>query len=100
MAGDHPLAERLRLDQRRTERAVLIDGGPALGVLTLDRVRVAAGSIDLGRLFIVELELNPASDRAEAQLGAMAAVLAATPGLAAEPRTKLEHALSRLDQRS
>src|SRR5688500_8045486 len=32
MAGDHPLAERLRLDQRRTERAVTMDGGPALGV--------------------------------------------------------------------
>jgi len=100
LAGDRPLAERLRLDQRRTERAVTLDGGLPLGVLTLDRVQLAAGSVDLGALFIVELELDPASDRGEAELPAMAAALAAMPGLVAEPRTKLEHALSRLEQRS
>jgi inorganic triphosphatase YgiF len=100
LAGGHPLAERLRLDQRRTERAVTLDGGQALGLLTLDRVRLAAGSVDLGRLFVVELELDPASDRAEGELGGMAAALALVPGLVPEPRTKLEHALRRLAERS
>jgi inorganic triphosphatase YgiF len=100
LAGSHPLAERLRLDQQRTERSVTLDGGPELGVLTLDRVHLAAGSLDLGRLFIVELELTPASDRAEGQLGELATALAAVPGLVAEPRTKLEHALHRLAERS
>lgn len=100
LAGGHPLAERLRLDQARTERSVTLDGLPALGVLTLDRVRLAAGSKDLGRLFIVELELAPEAEDAEAELGEMAAALAAMPGLFPEPRTKLEHALHRLDERS
>jgi inorganic triphosphatase YgiF len=100
LAGDHRLAERLRLDQRRTERAVTLDGGLPLGVLSLDRVRLASGSVDLGRLFIVELELDAASERAEEELGELAAALALVPGLAVEPRTKLEHALHRLDERS
>jgi inorganic triphosphatase YgiF len=100
LAGDRRLTERLRLDQRRTERSVTLDAGAPLGVLTLDRVRLVAGTADLGLLYIVELELDAASDRAEAQLGDVAAALAAWPGLVAEPRTKLEHALHRLDARS
>ncbi len=100
LSGGRRLAERLRLDQERIERSVTLDREPALGVLTLDRVHLAVGSIDLGRLFIVELELDPASERAEAQLDQLAAALADVPGLVAEPRTKLEHALSRLDERS
>jgi inorganic triphosphatase YgiF len=100
LTGGRRLDERLRLDQRRTERSVTLDGGSPLGVLTLDRVHLAAGAVDLGQLFIVELELDAASDRAEAQLGDVAAALSSWPGLVAEPRTKLEHALHRLEQRS
>jgi inorganic triphosphatase YgiF len=97
LTGGRRLAERLRLDQERTERSVTLDGGHALGTLTLDRVRIAAGSADLGRLFVVELELDPASGRAEDELEALAAANARVPGLVAEPRTKLEHALHRLN---
>jgi inorganic triphosphatase YgiF len=99
LAGGRRLAERLRLDQQRTERAVTLDGGPPLGTLTLDRVRLAVGSTDLGRLFVVELELDPASGDA-AELDDLASALASVPGLVAEPRTKLEHALHRLHART
>lgn len=99
LAGGRRLDELLRLDQERTERAVTLDGGPALATLTLDRVRLAAGSTDLGRLFVVELELDPASGGA-AELGVLASALASVPGLVAEPRTKLEHALHRLHART
>ena len=96
LAGGRPLAERLRFDQQRTERSVELAGGPALGTLTLDRVRLAAGATDLGRLYVVELELDPASGRGESELEALATSLAAVPGLAPEPLTKLEHAMQRL----
>jgi inorganic triphosphatase YgiF len=99
MAGGRPLAESLRLDQRRTERSVALEGRRPIGTLTLDRVRLAAGDVDLGELFVVELELDPASEDGEAELDAMAEALAAVPGLVAEPRTKLEHALHRLHGR-
>jgi inorganic triphosphatase YgiF len=98
LAAGGALAERLRVQQRRTERAVTLDGGP-IGTITLDRVRLAAGTIDLGELFVVELELDPASERGEAELRGLADALAAVPGLVAEPRTKLEHALHRLHGR-
>ena len=98
LAGGHALAEHLRVRQRRTERAVTDGAGP-IGTITLDRVRLAAGATDLGELFVVELELDPASEHAEAQLHGLAEALAAVPGLVAEPRTKLEHALHRLHGR-
>lgn len=97
LAAGGALAERLRVQQRRTERAVTLDGaGGPIGTITLDHVRLAAGAIDLGELFVVELELDPASERGEAELHGLADALAAVPGLVAEPRTKLEHALHRL----
>ena len=99
LAAGGALAERLRVQQRRTERAVTLDGGPPIGTITLDRVRLAAGATDLGELFVVELELDPASERGEAELHGLADALAAVPGLVAEPRTKLEHALQRLRDR-
>ncbi|MGH2418639.1 MAG: CYTH domain-containing protein [Candidatus Limnocylindria bacterium] len=99
LAGGRPLAESLRLRQRRTERSVTIDGGEPIGTLTLDRVSLAAGEIDLGQLFVVELELDPHSEHGEPELENLAEALAALPGLAAEPRTKLEHALDRLQRR-
>lgn len=96
LSGGRALVERLRLLQRRTERSVALDGGPPIGTLTLDRVRMGAGGIDLGELFVVELELDPTSERGEDELAGMADALEAVPGLVAEPRTKLERALQRL----
>ena len=100
LSGGRALVELLRVRQRRTERAVTLDGGPPIGTLTLDRVRMAAGDIDLGELFVVELELDPTSLNGEDELEAMADALAAVPGLVAEPRTKLECALQRLSGRA
>jgi inorganic triphosphatase YgiF len=88
------LAERLRLRQRRTERAVDVDGVP-VGTLSLDEVRVVAGGSDLGELFVVELELDPAATSAERELAGLATALGQLPGLVPEGRTKLEHALER-----
>jgi hypothetical protein len=48
--------------------------------------------VRLGELYLVELELRPDADP-ERDLPALARALAAEPGLAAEPRTKLEIAL-------
>jgi inorganic triphosphatase YgiF len=90
------LVERLRLYQARTERAVMLADGAAIGTLTLDRVRMTANGTDLGRLFVVELELAASSEAGEAELDGLAAELEVTDGLVAEPRSKLEHALERL----
>ena len=94
-AGE-PLAERLRLEQARTERAVTLADGSSVGTLTLDRVRMTSNGTDLGKLFVVELELDAYSVAGEAELDGLAAELEATAGLAAEPRSKLEHALERM----
>jgi inorganic triphosphatase YgiF len=94
-----PLVERLRLYQARTERAVALADGASIGTLTMDLVRIAAGGTDLGRLFMVELELDPSSSVGEAELEGLAAELEATDGLVAEPRSKLEHALEHLAAR-
>ncbi len=98
LSSGRPLAERLRLYQARTERTVAIDGDGPMGTLTLDRVRMHALDADLGELFIVELELSDASEAGERQLLGLAAALAEIDGLRAEPRSKLEHALARLDE--
>ena len=98
LAGGRVLTEHLRVRQARTERAVTLDGGEPIGTLTLDRVRLAAGDADLGELFVVELELDPASETGEAELSGLADALASMPGLVPEPRTKLEHALHRMQQ--
>lgn len=94
-----PLVERLRLHQARTERAVTLESGDAIGTLTMDLVRMAADGTDLGQLFMVELELDASSESGEAELDRLAAELAATDGLVAEPRSKLEHALAHLAAR-
>ena len=94
LAGGQPLRERIRLAQRRTERSVSLGDGTAIGTLTLDRVRVMAGEVDLGRLHVVELELAAEGD-GEAELENLAAELASIPGLEPDPITKFEHALAR-----
>ena len=93
------MIERLRLYQARTERAVTLADGASIGTLTMDRVRMTAAGADLGRLFMVELELDASSEAGEAELDGLAAELEATDGLLAEPRSKLEHALEQLAAR-
>jgi inorganic triphosphatase YgiF len=96
LRAGHPLGERLRLDQARTERAVRHADGSSIGTLTLDRVRMSDAGSDLGVLFMVELELDASSGPAGHELDELAAELAATDGLVPEPRSKLEHALERI----
>ncbi|MBW3613212.1 MAG: CYTH domain-containing protein [Chloroflexi bacterium] len=88
----HPLEERVRLVQRRTERTVLVDGDP-IGTLTLDVVRVEADGRQRGILHAVELELAAASQAHEALLDELDATLRTVNGLEPDDRTKLEHAL-------
>ncbi len=92
LAGGGKLRERMRLDPRRTERAVAV-GGDRLGTLTLDRVGVISAGAGVGELLIVELELATDDPSAAAVLERLAAALEDTPGLSPEPRTKLERAL-------
>jgi inorganic triphosphatase YgiF len=97
LSGGAPLHERFRLRQLRTERRVGLDER-SLGILSLDDVTVIGGGDgERGRLYMVELELADGEDpRAAAELEGLAAVLAGWPGLAPDPRTKLEHALELL----
>jgi len=95
LSGGAPLVERLRLEQRRTERPVHIDDR-RVATLSLDRVEIRRGDRSAGRLFVVELELADADALPPEELRRLAEALAARPGLAPDPRTKLEHALERL----
>ena len=97
LAEGAALHERFRLEQRRGERAVLLDG-TQVGLLSLDRVRVVLGDAEVGRLLAVELEVSPAALAAGLDPAALAAALAATPGLEPDPQTKFEHALALLPE--
>lgn len=92
LAGDAPLAERFVLRQQRVERAVT-HGTHRLGTLSLDTVDVEHEGAPVGRLHVVELELTAGTEE-EAVLDPLARRLEAVPGLAPEPRTKLERALA------
>ena len=93
LRGSAPLVERFTLRQRRMERRVRVENRE-LGTLTLDRAAVEHNGRAMGRLHVVELELHGASTPEDQRLlGELAAALAAVPGLVAEERTKLEHAL-------
>ncbi len=94
LTGGARLEERLHLNQRRTERPVVVDGH-RVATLSLDEVDVLdPGGESLGRLLVVELE--HASTAREDELVAGAAALLAEPGLAPDPLTKLEHATRRI----
>jgi inorganic triphosphatase YgiF len=96
ITGGLPLRERFHLEQRRTERPVVLEGA-RLGTLSLDAVGVRGpDGRGRGTLEIVELELATADPASEAQLAGLAGALGAIEGLTPEPRTKLEHALERL----
>lgn len=95
LSAGAPLVERLRLDQRRTERAVHI-GDRRVATLSLDRVEIRRGERHAGQLFVVEVELVDADALTASELQGLAEALGARPGLSPDPRTKLEHALERL----
>jgi inorganic triphosphatase YgiF len=95
LADGASLRERFRLEQRRGERPVSLDGAQ-IGLLSLDRVRVIHGGAEVGLLLAVELELSPAALAAGLDPGALEAALATVPGLVPDPKTKLEHALALL----
>ena len=92
MSGGEPLLERFRLEQERTERAVMVDAS-RVGLLSLDRARLLRGGFEIGRLAVVELELEPGAELDHLPL---ADALAAVPGLVADPLSKFEHALALL----
>jgi len=92
MAGDEPLLERLVMAQQRTERAVLLEATP-VGLLSLDRVRVIDDGREIGRMLMVELELDPAALAGGLDPRPLAAALSRESGLHADPLSKLEHAL-------
>ena len=91
------LVERFVLRQRRTERAVTLDGD-AIGTLSLDAVDVEHGGQNIGCLDVVELELGRERE-AEAALRTLAAALAGFDGLSPEPRSKLQLALELIGAR-
>ena len=94
-----PLEERFELRQRRTERKVAVEE-TALGVLSLDAVEVRSDGHELGDLFVVELELIGEGEAdAVRHLHGLAEALEQRPGLTADPRTKLEHALELIGSR-
>ena len=95
MSGGATLVERLRLLQRRTERSVTM-GGRRLATLSLDEVHVERDGRPGGSFFVVELELADGAD--QDALPGFAGILRDMPGLVADPRSKLEHALGMLGE--
>src|SRR5688500_683515 len=94
LRGSEPLEERFELRQRRTERTVTVEETP-LGVLSLDAIDVRRDGSGLGELFMVELELVGEGEAdAVRHLHRLAEALQERPGVSADPRTKLEHALA------
>jgi inorganic triphosphatase YgiF len=99
LSGDEPLVERFALAQRRTERRAEggLDGaGVARGVLTLDEVSVLHREREIGKLRVVELELELPSGGGDRFVAEMAAAFSELPDLEPDPLSKLEHALGML----
>lgn len=92
LTGGAPLVERFVLHQQRVERPVA-HGAHRIGTLSLDTVDVEHRGTPAGRLHVVELELRAGTED-DAVLDPLARQLQAIPGLAPEPKTKLERALA------
>lgn len=93
LTGDAPLVERFTLRQQRTERAVTL-GDARVGLLSLDRGTVVERGLEVGRLAVVELELDPGALQAGLDHAPLTAALTATAGLVADTMSKLERALA------
>ncbi len=97
MAGGAALMERFGLEQERTERDVSL-GEKRIGGLSLDRVRVMLREIEIGRMAVVELELDSAALTQGLDHAPLSLALSALDGLAPDPSSKLERALAMLTQ--
>jgi inorganic triphosphatase YgiF len=95
LASGGALVERFSLAQERTERAVRLDV-TQIGDLSLDRVRVVHDQIEVGRMLVVELELNAGALEAGLDPGPLARALGQVAGLVPDPASKLERALALL----
>ena len=95
MTAGAPLLERFSLEQQRTERPV-IQGGTRIGGLSLDRVRVVRAGTEIGRMQVVELELDPAALTLGVDHAPLASALSAVEGLVPDPASKFERALAML----
>ena len=95
MTGGGALLERFSLAQERTERDVS-QRGTRVGCLSLDRVRVMRGEREIGRMAVVELELDPAALTVGLDHAPLAHALSAVDGLAPDPASKFERALAML----
>ena len=95
LTGGGALVERFSLAQERTERAVRVDAGQ-IGELSLDRVRVVHLQVEVGRMLVVELELDPGALGAGLDPGPLALALGRVAGLVPDPASKLERALALL----
>lgn len=91
-----PLVERFVLRQVRVERDVILDER-RIGTLSLDTVVVEHRGQPCGCFHVVELELAADAGGEGRALAVLAAELEDIRGLAAEPRSKLEHALGLID---
>jgi len=95
MTGSAALVERFSLEQERTERAVSVHGA-LVGELSLDRVGVLHDGIQIGRMTVVELELDPGALARGFDHAPLSLALSAVDGLVADPSSKLERALAML----
>ncbi len=95
MTGGAALVERFSLEQDRTERAVSLNGG-RIGGLSLDRARVVHNGREVGRMFVVELELDPSALSQGVDHAPLAEALSKVDGLEPDPFTKLERAMAML----
>lgn len=93
LAAGHPLEERFRLVQRRTERAVSM-AAAFVGTLTLDEVEIVHGGRSAGQLHVVELEAATNDVPTIATVERLFTALAAIRGLRPDERSKLDHALA------
>lgn len=95
MTGGAALLERFSLEQERTERSVSV-GGTRVGGLSLDRVRVIRGGTEVGRMAVVELELDPGAMTQGLDHAPLSSALSAVDGLVPDPASKFERALAML----
>ena len=95
MTAGAALLERFSLEQERTERAV-VQGVARIGGLSLDRVRVLSDGTEIGRMSVVELELDPLALAQGLDHAPLARALSAIEGLLPDPASKFERALAML----
>lgn len=95
MTAGAALVERFSLEQERTERDVSM-GGTRIGGLSLDRVRVVHAGIEIGRMTVVELELDPGGLAHGLDHAPLSRALSAVDGLVPDPSSKFERALAML----